>query len=74
MVGCCFCTKAGCYQDKDQVEWYVGGQGAKAFEYNGGEQARMNGSDYERRGAPVRQNMPGIEEEEKQDNQLIDIK
>ena len=25
MVGCCGCTKSACYQDKDKVEYYVGG-------------------------------------------------
>ena len=27
MVGCCGCTKSGCYQDKDKIEYYVGGAG-----------------------------------------------
>ena len=26
MVGCCGCTKAGCYQDKDKVVYYVPGR------------------------------------------------
>ena len=25
MVACCGCTKSACYQDKDKVEYYVGG-------------------------------------------------
>ena len=42
MVGCCGCTKAGCYQDKDKVVYYVPGK-----EGNGGfDQMRaVNGSD-----------------------------
>merc|ERR1711994_393879 len=29
MVACCGCTKSACYQDKDKVEYYVGGGGSK---------------------------------------------
>ena len=25
MIGCCGCTKSSCYQDKDKIEYYVGG-------------------------------------------------
>ena len=29
MIGCCSCTKCACYQDKDEVAFYVGGGGGK---------------------------------------------
>ncbi len=44
MLGCCFCTKASCYQDKDRVEYFVGGGGSRVGDFSAGVQ-KINGSD-----------------------------
>ena len=57
MIGCCWCTKCGCYQDKDAVVYYVGGGGARVSQdfdinrpvLNGSE----DGSGFQQRMAPA---------------------
>mmetsp|Transcript_6920 Transcript_6920/g.9586 ORF Transcript_6920/g.9586 Transcript_6920/m.9586 type:complete len:118 (+) Transcript_6920:142-495(+) len=33
MIGCCWCTKCQCYQDKDAIVYYVGG-GARVADFD----------------------------------------
>ena len=43
MIGCCFCTKAGCYQDKEAIEYYVGGGARVSQDFDA--MRPVNGSD-----------------------------
>ena len=33
MIGCCWCTTSKCYQDKDAIEYYVGGGARVSSEF-----------------------------------------
>ena len=33
MIGCCWCTTSKCYQDKDAIEYYVGGGARVSTEF-----------------------------------------
>ena len=33
MIGCCWCTTSKCYQDKDAIEYYVGGNSKVSTEF-----------------------------------------
>ena len=65
MIGCCFCTKAGCYQDKDAVEYYVGG-GARVSQDFGAMRNTVNGSDPNPRAFMKEGEVNKMEREERQ--------
>ena len=46
-IGCCYCTKLGCYQDEDKVVYYVGSSASRVspdFD-NDAKRVGVNGSD-----------------------------
>ena len=43
MISCCWCTTSKCYQDKDAVEYYVGGGARVSQDFDA--RRKINGSD-----------------------------
>ena len=72
MVACFGCTKCGCYQDKDVVQYYGAADRQNAslnsagLNGQAGAGKNINGSDYHRRPKEM-----GIEEEERQKARLL---
>ena len=78
MIGCCWCTTAKCYQDKDVVEYYTGGQGMGSAKVNasGGSfdnnaidkgliRSVVNGSEYSKRESGSRELPKGAARDER---------
>ena len=69
MIGCCACTKSGCYQDKEAVEYYVGG-GARVSQDFDAKRA-VNGSDGDFDSARGLRNPNGVASDEARDQQFV---
>ena len=77
MIGCCGCTKAGCYQDQDVVEYFTGNKGqAQGYDDQIGGNRIQRNSDPDYNMAQPAPPQRGIVEERKNpgQTQLIDLK